>query len=618
MKLGLAKSIVQEGRGANNTITGATQMLSKAGALGGVSSFLDGSQFNGPDLVYIPTDNGDQVRMIDKIVVDVVNDSGIRTVISNYSLQAYRTDAGQPLATAIPYPRISPGGPIDYNETLTIYFSPTYTPFFTNGQCSCTPLTGNCANGYRRVSFIKKRDFRPGTKSQIVNGWVVGTEFNPRGDGGYSITVKLGLSRKNTNADPLTFEKNVPFDLEVGDLIVFGNVDITTQCIPEPCCVKASPRVYQYCSYSQRVSECVYTDEPQRRRHQPTDQLDWVTEASYKMLQTARDIVLRMVNDIMFSQPYYSQGQRLPIPVPDATNPLANTEYSDCEIIPTSTRGVIPTVEEYGRSITHTFVSCNDTCGQYKLERITEVVMDSRQGRNIYNDTSFKLVGAVKVLEQYVASMRRYSDLVPNVYSEAQRVERMRGASFSKNAKSFFGSAFDADSTDIQTFIFGGRAIPTMNDLTLQRLFEDTLWFLSDNAFVTFTVDVDSLERMLIGQNYYLPSTGQRGKLVPTVYTQDLVPTVVNGQMEFKTRQNCGLKYYAFMEYGIHPKPEYLPHLTKISFGARAENPAFDPNLPESLNNLRYIYGSLQDTLNCGCSSAEAQIRDSIQYWSQV
>ncbi len=618
MRLNILGSAIEESKGPNNSILSATQMLSRAGNNRGISNLLNGREFNGPPLIYIDADNGDQYRMFGHIIVDGVVDSGARIAITNYTLETYRTLTSNPSAENIPYPKVAGTQNVDYNAELELYFGPQYAPMFIGGSCSCTPLTGDCANGYRRVTFVKKRNYTPGSKTQKVNGWVTKTDYNPLGDGGYRITVKLGLSRKATGPEPLEFNENVPFDLEVGDMILFGNVDVTTQCTFEPCCVKASPKMFSYCSTTQRVIECFYEDRPYERKVQQANELDWVTKATYEMMTKIRDIILRTASDIMFSDPYYAQGQRLPIPIPGVTDPLNNTQYSDCEIIPTSTRGIFPTIEEFSPSNTHIFTSCNDTCGQYKIERLNEMHINAMQGKNVFNDRGWKYRGDIIPLEQLQASMRQYSQVVPTEYEEAQRVERMRGASFREDAKSFFGSNFDADNTGLGQFRFGGKVVPTKHDEFLRNVYPNTMWFVSDNSFVFFAPNIEAIESKLWNQNYYFPSTGQTGKLVPTIISQSTVPTMINGQMDMKAYRNCGIKYSTYMEYGVHPLPEYLPHMMKFTYGARANNPAFDPSQPEGIDNERYIYGSLQELLDCGCSFAETQLRDAFNYWVQT
>lgn len=570
------------------------------------------SQALGPSLEYIDTNNGDQARKFGLLMVDAVNDEGFRKVITNYSLSAYKANATDPSATAIPVPTDL------YNGTTEIFFPASEAGFFSSGACECRPLTGNCANGYRVLYIIKKRNFDPGAVTIRETVAVQEVKFNPRGDGGVSIVIKRGLSRKNPNettpgSGVYTFEDGTPVPLVPGDILLFGNVIPTTQCLPEMCCVKASPKFYSYCSVSQRHIDCIYEDRPSSRLQQQRDQLPWHIRHAYEMNQQMRDVVHRLFNTAMTSQSNYAAGQRRPIDV-IGTNPL-QVEYNDCDVVPYTTRGILPTIEAFGQKMSHYFTDCNDSCGQFKLGRLWDVIEASIEGSNTLNNPGWLLVGDTKPLTQYQASLRAYTNVLPNNYAEAQAIENMKGASFRPDAKSLFGSNFDANSTGISSLRFGNMDIKGMHDSTMAIEYANTAWFMNISAFDFFAPDQNALNTLDLGFNPYLEATGVRGKLAPVIWTQDLVPTMINGNMDWKARKNCGLKFQMYLEFGIHPKAEYLPHMTKFTYGAKVLNESFNPANPEGPSNLKYRYTRIED-LDCGCANALNAIDNSLAVWS--
>jgi hypothetical protein len=570
----------------------------------------------GPDLEYISPDNGDQFRKFGLLIADGVRDEGFRKVISTYTLGAYRIDASQPSATAIPVPADP------YNGTTELFFDPTETGFFSSGVCECRPLTGNCANGYRTGYIIKARNFDAGSATIRETFAVQEVKFNPRGDGGVSLVIKRGLGRRNPSETApssgiYTFDEGTPVALEVGDIILFGNVKPTTQCLPDLCCVKASPRVYSYCSTTERFIDCVYQDRPSNRMIQTQNMLPWHIRSSYEIGQQMRDNIQRIFNTIMTSTPNYAAGQRRPIDIP-GTSPL-EVEYNNCDVVPFTMRGIFPTIEAFGQKMSHYFTSCNDTCGQYKIGRLFELLEEAMQGSNVYRQNGWMWVGDVKPLKQYSAS--KYAEIargaLPNTVEEALKIENLKGASFTPNAKSLLGNKFDANNSGVTSLRFGDRETAAMHDTTLKALYKNTIWWMNLNGFTFFAPDHDALNTRDLGWNPYLPATSTRGKLAPTIYTQNLVPTFINGSMEYKTKDNCGLNYKLYMEFGVHPKAEYLPWLNKFTYGSIILSPDFDPAEPEGVGNEQYIYSDIE-ALDCGCATVENAIADSIQYFNQV
>lgn len=588
-----------------------TKLLTQALNNPGLQQYLTGTKNFGPSLTYMPLDNGDQLRKFGFLVADAVRDNGFRTVIKDYTLAAYIDDSGDTGATAIP-------APADYNTPTTLYFGPEDSGFFASGCCDCKPGVGNCANGYRQAFIIKKRDYTPNAVTSREMVYILDQEYNPRGNGGYSITIARGQGREGpTDLDEngvYSFESGTPLALEPGDVLLFGQVVPNTQCLPQLCCVHASPKVYSYCSIAQEMIDCLYCDRPSERMVQGKDELPLEVRQSYELYQQLRDILHRTWQTILEGQYTYAGGQRRPIEVLNSSPTVV--EYNDCDTIPFTTRGVFPTVESFGQKMSHYFTSCNDTCGQYKIGRIFEIMAEAMQGTNVYDSPGWVFVGDVKPLEQYQASLRS-TNVAPNSQPVAQQLQNMEGASFRPDAKSLFGSTFDANAQGMSTLYFADRAVNAIHDSTLAAIYPNTVWFINMSAFEFFAPDLDSLHQRGLGFNPYFSPTGQRGALAPYIYTQSLVPTMVNGQMQYKAERNCGVEFQTYMWLGLHPKAEFLPHMVKFTYGARLENPDFDDQSPEGPDNQRYLYDNIS-ALDCGCASVEQSITSSMTHWNQT
>jgi hypothetical protein len=570
--------------------------------------------FNGVKLEYMPVDNGDQLRKFGRLIVDAVDDSGFRMVVTQYSLDTWNANNGDEGAVEIP-------AATNLNEEMELYISPERAGYFAPGGCECAPLRGKCANSFRRIYVIKKRNFTPGSQTLYSQGVI--TDQVPQDDGGLLIKFILGTGQRG-HADapgaPVNYlpESGQAVSLEVGDVIMFGTHTPTTQCLPEHCCTKATPKVFKYCSTAEQMTDCVYTDEFSDVLLHKTDELNYAEKAAYKVAQQMRDFVHRVGNNFQFSDTTHAAGQRRPIPVEGDSESYT---YNNCDVIARTNRGIFPTIERYSNKFEHYFTGCTDSCGQFKIAQIFESLKNNMQGLDVYNTAGWMLVGDAKPLIKYQHGNRAYNDVIPNNYEEAQKIRNMRASTYDPNAKSMFGDTFNPDNRNVDFLEFGGKKIQAIHDDTLAEIYPGTLWFVNMKAFTFFAPDVDGLvarKDLPVASNPYFPATAKRGILAPYIYTQDLAPTVDGtGAMTLRTKRNCGLKYNAFMWAGLHVDAPFLPHMAKFTYGVRTENPDFNEENPVGPNNLPYIYKNLEDA-DCECSSAESAVRRSFIYWTNT
>jgi hypothetical protein len=581
----------------------------------GVAQMLKGLP-TGLTLEYIAPDNGDQVRKFGKLIAENAVDNGYKMAITQYALNMYKLAPGNAAKTTIDFAG-------DYNTPTLLYVPKSQITPLIAGACSCRPSTGSCAYAYRNAYIVKKGDYTPGAILRYEHVWitdVLAGVTNPStnaldANGGVTLVLKRGTGRMR-NEDPLSsavtpFTQFTPLKLEPGDILVFGQMTPTTECLPDISCVKASPKVYSYCSYSQKFLDCVYEDRPSGAMVQRRDRLSNAQDVAYRLSQTLRDSLHRMSNDILFSLPNYAAGQRRPIDVPNSLP--AAVEYNDCDVIPYSNRGIIPTIDLFGNKVEHYFTSANDTCGQYKLGRELEIVAESTGG--IADNNMWKLFGDVRPLQRFSAAQGAYANVMPTTLMEAQKMQNMQAATFGNGANSFFGPQFTAMNSNVMdTINFADKAIKTQHDSTLALMFPGTMFLMNFDAFQFFAPDREAITKNRLGFNPYFNATGVRGQLTPLVYTQDLTPTMINGNMEMKSKNNCSLKFIQLMEYGIHVKAKYLPQLTMIKIGSRVPNVNFDPLLPETTANARFVYGSLSQ-IESGCGSTAEAIDNSLRGW---
>lgn len=564
---------------------------------------------------YISPTNGDQVRKFGKLIAENAVDSGFKMAVTQYALNMYKQGAGNSAKTSIEFAN-------NYNTPTLLYIPKSQMTSVITGACS-TKVTSSSSYAYRNAYIIKRGDFTPGATMKTEHVWITATlsgVTNPGTNvidpnGGATLVIKRATGRVR-NDDPLTqaatpFIQWTPLNIEPGDIIVFGQMTPTTECLPDVVCTKASPKIIAYCSYSQRFLDCVYTDRPSGSMLRKRDSLTHVQSVAYEISQTMRDLLHKMSMDVLFSQPNYAAGQLRPIDVPNSSP--AAVDYNNCDVIPYSNRGILQTIDMYGNKIEHYFTSANDTCGQYKLGRELEIIADSVGG--LIDNNMWKIYGDVRPLQRFTANQGAYNNVIPNTLTEAQRIQNMQGASFANGATSFFGNNFRASNPNVNNTIqFADKAVTAQHDSTLALMFPGTMFLMNQDGFEFFGPDREAITTSRLGFNPYLNSTGTRGQLTPLIYSQDLTPTMINGNMEMKAKNNCGLSFQSFMEYGIHIKAQYLPQLAMIKIGSRIPNSNFDPQVAESANNQRFVYASL-DALPDGCGAAAQAIDGSLRSW---
>lgn len=561
---------------------------------------------------YIPATNGNQLEKWGTIIGHGTPDDGFRRYITPYTIQAWDSEENTGTSvTAIPA--------TDPEETTNLYFPSRDSGFFASGQCDCQPLTGKCSNGYRIAWITKKANMTPGSKPQREMVAITNVVVNPLGDGGTMMTIRRGLGKGNIQdtGSGDRFTEGLPLPIEAGDTILFGPVVPSTQCLPKVCCTKAFPKPYQYCSVTQAMTDCVFEDKPHIRLTQQKDRFSWQLEEKLDAAQKIRDFMYKLYYNIMFGQHTFDKGQRTPVVVDDA----GNVEYTECDSIPSTTRGMLQTIDQYGFLDEHYFTSCGDQCGQYKLARIHELRMRSMANARVLKKNGWMLVGDSKELAKYQNQLIS-TNFVANNPQTAQLQQNMQNSGFSNSsAKSMLGSMFNTPAEDVDILHFQGRDVITINDSSFKNMgMEGTLYWMNiDNGLTIFTRDNDALVNMsaFSSTNPYFPTTAVRGYLVPYLYSQSLTPTedIMNGTVRMQSKSNCGYRIDAYMEYGVHVKAAYLPHSGRFRYGAKVSNPDFDPETAEGPANPEFIYTTL-DALDCSCGSAETAIADAYTGWA--
>jgi len=563
---------------------------------------------------YLPLDNGGQLRKWGMIVGHATRDEGFRRIISNYTIQAWddNENTGTPGATAIPAP-VS-------EETTVLHFPDVDAGFFASGQCDCQPLTGKCSNGYRIAWILKKMNTTPGSVPVREMVAITNVEANALGDGGVALTIRRGLGRRNINDAGTAFTEGLPVVITAGDTIVFGPVVTSTQCKPQVCCTKAYPKPFFYCSVAQESVDCVYEDGPHARFFQAKDEFSWALNERMVAAQKIRDFMFRLYHTIVFGQHTYGAGNKTAMVVDD----LGNVEYSECDVIPHTTRGVLQTIDQYGFSDEHYFTSCGDQCGQYKLARIHQLRMRSLAASRMIKKPGWIMVGDVKDLAKYQASLRSTNFIADNP-ATAQLQQNMNNSGFNgmEVAKSLFGSYFDTNIDNVEPLRFMDQTVVGIEDSNFKYLgMENVMYWLNvDYGLHFFAPDVEGLVKKsgISANDPYFPSLGVRNTLTPYLYSQSLVPTqnIMTGAVEMKSKKDCGYRVDAYMWYGVHVKPAYLVQSGRFKYGAKVENPAYNSGQPEGPNNRAFTYEVLS-ALGCSCGEAETAISNAYSGWANT
>lgn len=591
-----------------------------------VGDYLNGMPAMGPKLEYIDADNGDQFRKFGLLMSYGIDDAGFRTSIRAYNLTQDQVNNGGDGVTILA-PTADAADPNVY--TTELYLGADQVQAMCESGCNCAPGANECANGYRVVYIIKQSDFDICRTTTREMAFVKGYEYNPLGNGGAKITLQRGIGRDKPEAtdvnDPstFTFTEGMPVDLAAGDILLWGPVVPTTDCLPKVECCAAHPFMQVYCSNSQEFLGCVYCDKPNRRMiehrgvqnangNMVLDLPSRVKEA-FEIYQVMRNNINQIYQSIMYSTgDAYGSGKPLPV-----LDDLGAVVESDCEVTPMLMTGILPTIDKWGRKISYFVGEQVDTCGQYNLSRIFEII------GNTMPDNAM-LVGDARPLLQYASAMKTQQigeRFLPNTTAEAEKYANMAGSSFdpvSDKIKSMFGDSFSPSGLKMEYICLGGKDLYVMHDSTLALQEPGKLYIIPMDleGFTFFAPDLEQIHTSHLGFNPYLTSTAQDGQLRPSVYSYDLVPTHLNGQMTYKTKDNCNLCFNWYMRFGIHIEPEALVKMHTFLFGAKIENPAFDPLQPAGPGNEQYIYTSLENAGFTGvCGSAQSEIEQQFNTW---
>lgn len=564
------------------------------------------------EVEYIDVDNGDQFRKYVAMSEDVIKENTFMFPIPKYSLKQYRIESTNSTATAIP-PQSDP------NVPQKIYLDPDKTQRYSfNASASInSPYSGASAKGYQRVFLIKKRNFRPGSKTVRNVGAIVNRTINPLGDGGMSIEIQWGQDRKGAYQDQngaWQFEKNMPVEIEPGDFLLFDGWTSTTQQVVEPEAVDyPSPKIRYVCFSTQEFTECLWQDNPTRYYGQSWNQLPIATQDQVLLAQRLRDIVIKWGNRLINSEQNYEAGRRRPVYTPGTTVPT----YSEYEVTPYASNGIFPMIEDEGYLFEHYFSSAHDTSGTFKVGRIFDYFAEST--KNAYGESFRKdivLTGAVRELRQLADGMRPLGNIIPNDITTAQKMQNMTGSAFSNNDM-FGNSSLPSDEKNILRF--GGEAYTAINDTVISRMYGETLFATNVKSGMRFFApDIDTIHKNRLGMNPYFPATAVRGRAVPYAYSQDFPNTYVanNNNFEMKTQSNGGFKMNLYMNVGLYMNGATLANSMKMVFGAVVANAAFDNTAPLSPTNQPEIYGGfelLKDTSNN--IGTEKELRNSFTVW---
>ena len=490
-----------------------------------VGSMLSGMPALGPRVEFLPVNNGDQYRKFGQLMSYGVTDAAFRTSIRSYNLEKDQSENGGD-GVVIAEPERDAGDPNVY--TTTLYLGPDQTEAMCQSGCSCAPGANDCAAGYRVLYIIKKAEFGINRTTTREMALVKEYEYNPLGDGGSKVVLQRGFGRTSVSAvdqaDPNTFvfEEGMPVVLDAGDVILWGPVITATDCLPKVECCQAHPSVQVYCSTTQEFVGCVYTDQPGRRMIQRravqnangTSVLDLPSayKEAFEIQQNMRNSIHQIYNAIMYSPgETYDAGKPMPV-----LNEGSLVE-DDCKVIPNTLNGIFPTIDKYGRKLSHHVGGQADTCGQYNINRLFEIM-----GNDIPEDAV--IFGDVRPLAQYAAAFdtERVGNIIPNTVSEARKYDNMQGSTYmagNTKIKSIFGENFNTEGLEISTICLGTKEMIFVHDSTMAKIEPGKFYILrSDLTGITFFApDIQTINENSLGFSPYLPATGEPGQLKPVV-----------------------------------------------------------------------------------------------------
>lgn len=575
------------------------KMINEAEGEGNLSGILQ----NGMDasgifpLVYQSPNNGDQLRRFGSILVDAPTDHKFRVAVGS---------------KAIPDGEESLVLPTDPNEPICITFDPSCMPSLNACGCNCAPnCCDNTSTAEQTVYIIRRGDFDPCKPCYSGMGRVVESGCDENG----CPFIKIMLTQTScpcldAEGNPIanTEAANLGGEIKAEDILLFGSYNPSSSCLSEIVCDEVAPVLQSYCSVSRDFQFCMPCVNKDRVLVQPKNRLPAAKEYAWKLNKMMRNNMHQFFNDLLWSKSTYAAGQKKPMLV-EGSDP-AEYAYSDCDTIPYTFDGLMAISEKWSQKVSHYFTSCDDICGQFKLGRILETIQASAPA-GVYSSGTWVAFGDVKSLLNLGSAMRA-NTYIPTTMEEAQMRANQIGASFGASANSMFGATSNpSPSQRVQELTFGNLTLRAIHDDTLALTKPGKIWIMDLEAFEFFTHDMDGLMRDYMGENYFLNTTGARGRVVPTVSANMQAMNILGQGMTNIAAANCNLCFMAYMHVGVHPKANKLPYFIEFSYGAKVID---DAGTPDDPSDDVVKYGDLS-LLECGCAVTEDAIDRMFNTW---
>lgn len=607
----------------SNSLVSDIVMNPSTGNIQKVLGSLGGGRDFGPTVQYIDKNNGDAKR-ITMTMLDF-NDSRRKKhkfTISRGTIEATATANGQNPQTATEIA----------STTTIIELTPDNNYFgeLSNGCLSCKK--DSCGKGYRTLYF--HRNFHRGGypqgqimgKVQLESVIVLDAQIMPT-----TGNLRLEVMRSANGRTGTTTEGEFEFittavPLKEGDYVYVGSMTPSTQCIDFNLnCDVTQPKQYQYCVGMKTFVDCIGCVDQNILLTRRTDEiLTRQQQLAYSMVSNYNETVHRTFNDFVLGEPFAYQNYPMP---QHPTLPIGN-EF-DGELMPENVTGIIHQFDFQAKPLELEFTGCDPSCNEYILRGIINAmdfgVMDTPIDLTTpYSNGQWLLVGDTGALKGVIDARR--ANFMPDTRQD--RIDQLDQFSYTRNVSIFSsqntGKAADMSNEfrdmanrmgiELDEFQLGEYKIKGLYDEMLAFMEPGVmrLMFIPDIHF--FTDSLDEMTQDMLGMNPYLPATAVKGKLIPSIVSQDIARVYLNGEIKDMVKNNCGFQFFSYMRAGVALSPNNASKWLKIRITGKKENPAYaggaNPLVPQYIKVPYYELG-------CGgCEDAYRRLRDNFQTWN--
>lgn len=606
----------------SNSLVSEIMMNPTTGNIQKVLGSLGGGRDFGPTIQYIDKNNGDAKRIT--MTMLEFGDSRRKKhkfTISSGTIKATAAANGQNPATAT----------VIAANTTIIELTPDNNYFgeLSNGCLSCKK--DSCSKGYRTLYF--HRNFHTGGypqsqimgKAQMESVIVLDAQITPIGNLRLEVLRSAnGQTGSTTQGDFEFITTAIP--LKEGDYVYVGSMTPSTQCIDFNLnCDVSQPKQYQYCVGMKTFVDCIGCIDQNILLTRRTDEiLTRQQQLAYSIVSNYDTSIHRMFTDFVYGQPFAYQN----FPMPKHPSLPIGNEY-DGELMPENVTGIIHQFDFHAKPLELEFKGCEQTCNEYVLSTImaaidngvTDTVMNLTTP---YSNGGWMLVGDTGALKGVIDARR--ADFMARGLND--RIDQLNQFSYTRNVSIFSsqntGKAADLSNEfrdmanrmgiELDEFQLGNHKIKGMYDerLAFTEPGVMRLMFMPDIHF--FTDSLDEMTEDMLGSNQYLPATAVKGKLIPSIVSQNIARTYLNGEIKDMVKDNCGFQFFTYMRAGVALSPNNSSKWLKIRITGVKENPAFaggaNPLVPQYIKVPYYELG-------CGgCEDAMRRIRDNFTTWN--